>query len=138
MLCFFYRVGILIYFKEKNLYEIIIFDIQWFINVFKFIINFFVGICENDISCEKFKRIGVINDNKLIEIWNMEENKLYLFYKENILLYMEWLGLLIRCLFDKEFCYYILSMNRMKFEDIEIYKDVKRLLIFCFQFNESG
>lgn len=138
MLCFFHRVGILIYFKEKNLYETIILDIQWFINAFKSIINFPVSIRENDISREKFKRTGVINDNKLTEIWNMEENKLYLFHKENILLHMERLGLLTRYLLDKELCYYIPSMNRTKFEDTEIHKDVKRSSILCFQFNESG
>lgn len=39
MLLFFYRVGNLLYFDEGMLREIIIFDVQWFVDVFKCIIR---------------------------------------------------------------------------------------------------
>lgn len=54
MLLFFYRVGMLLYFEENNLKEIIIFDIQWFFDVFKFIIVYYVDIKKFDIECVYF------------------------------------------------------------------------------------
>lgn len=44
MFIFMYRVGILLYLKEDSLKEIIIFDIQWFVDVFKVIINYLVVV----------------------------------------------------------------------------------------------
>lgn len=95
MLCFLYRVGILLYFDEKDFNEIIIVDIQWFVNVFKFFINFLVDIEDNDFNCECFRDIGVIDDEKFLEIWKVKLEEGYIFYKDIILVYMERLGLLV-------------------------------------------
>lgn len=54
MLLFFYRVGMLLYFDEDNLKEIIIFDIQWFFNVFKCIIVYYVDQKDFDVDCVYF------------------------------------------------------------------------------------
>lgn len=43
MLFFLYRIGILLYFNENSLNEIIIFDILWFFEVFKLIIVYFMN-----------------------------------------------------------------------------------------------
>lgn len=44
MLKFLYNVGLLMYFDEEELRNIVIFDVQWFINVFKCIIIDFVDV----------------------------------------------------------------------------------------------
>lgn len=89
MLCYLYRVGIVLYFDEKGLNEIIIFDIQWFVNVFKFFIYFDVDLDDSDYSCDFIKKIGVIEDKKFIEIWKSKVKEEYILYKEKILFYME-------------------------------------------------
>lgn len=88
MLCFLYRVGIFLYFNEESLYEIIIFDIEWFVNVFNLIIDFCVDICELDDKWECFKVIGLLDDIDLILLW-INVNEEYIFYKKKIVLYME-------------------------------------------------
>lgn len=131
MLCFLYRVGIFLYFNEESLYEIIIFDIEWFVNVFKLIIDFYVDICDLDYKCECFKVIGLLDDINLILFWKYV-NEEYICYKKKIVLYMEWLGLLVKCEFEKKFCYYFLSMNIMRFEVEDFGNEYKKFLIFCF------
>lgn len=89
MFLFFYIVGMLLYFDKDNLKEIIIFDIQWFFNVFQCIIVFYVDQKDFDIDCEFFKNMGELDDKKLEEFWKGEKNEGYIKYKEKILLYME-------------------------------------------------
>lgn len=91
MLCFFHRVGTLIYFDEKDLNETIILDIQWFVNAFKSLINF--SVKDTDYS-RRFKNTGVIEDEELIKIWKSKANEGYILHKQMILAYMERLGLL--------------------------------------------
>lgn len=83
MLCFLYRVGILLYFDEKGLNEIVVFDIQWFVDVFKIIISFFVDINDIDFSFECFKSIGVLDDEDVYKIWKSRVVKDgYVLYKK--------------------------------------------------------
>lgn len=53
-----------------------------------------------------------------------------------ILVYMECLGLLVmkyeNMRDENKFWYYIFSMNKMKFKDIDIDKGGLKFLIFCF------
>lgn len=62
MLFFLYRVGNLLYFDECSLKEIIIFDIQWLVDVFKCIVIYKVKIVNIDIQCLYFQNIGEIED----------------------------------------------------------------------------
>lgn len=62
MLFFLYRVGNLLYFDECSLKEIIIFDIQWLVDVFKCIVIYKVKIVIIDIQCLYFQNIGEIED----------------------------------------------------------------------------
>lgn len=62
MLFFLYRVGNLLYFDEYSLKEIIIFDIQWLVDVFKCIVIYKVKIVNIDIQCLYFQNIGEIED----------------------------------------------------------------------------
>lgn len=89
MLVFFYRNGVLLYFNEDYLKDKIIFDIQWFLDVFKCIINYFLDIEGCDCECICFYYIGELVDEELNRIWKIYENKEYLDYKFIILVYME-------------------------------------------------
>lgn len=62
MLFFLYRVGNLLYFDECSLKEIIIFDIQWLVDVFKCIVIYKVKIVIFDIQWLYFQNIGEIED----------------------------------------------------------------------------
>lgn len=44
MLFFLYKVGKLLYFDEDKLKDIIIIDVQWFLDVFKCIIVYYVNM----------------------------------------------------------------------------------------------
>lgn len=73
MLFFLYRVGNFLYFDEDILREIIIFDVQWFVNVFKIIIEYYENIVCVDYNSLCFKIIGEIIDKELIVIWESNE-----------------------------------------------------------------
>lgn len=58
-------------------------------------INFIEDISGIDCGFDWIKSIGVIKDKKLIKIWKSKVKKEYMLYKMKILVYMEWLGLLV-------------------------------------------
>lgn len=140
MLCFFHRVGTLIYFDEKDLNETIILDIQWFVNAFKSLINFSVNIQDTDYS-RRFKNTGVIEDEELVKIWKDKAKERYILHKQMMLAYMERLGLLAMKHENMEDqnkpWYYIPSMNKRKFEDTDIDKGGSKSSILCFLFDEN-
>lgn len=100
MLIFFNRVGFLLYIDEDELRNIVIFDVYWFVGVFKCVIVDLIEI-EEIINKELiiFYEIGELNDYDLDNIWSKYDNKKekYFDYKDKILLYMEYMGLLIIC-----------------------------------------
>lgn len=144
MLCFFHRVGTLLYFDEKGLNETIILDIQWFVNAFKSLIKFHVNIKGTDYTHERIKRTGVIQDEELTEIWKSKANDRHIKYKQSILAYMERLGLLAMKYEntsdvndESKPWYYIPSLNKRKFENTDIGKGGSKSSILCFQFDET-
>lgn len=100
MLNFLNRVGLLLYIDEEEFRNIVIFDVYWFVGVFKCVI---VDLVEMEKIINKeliiFYEIGELQDYDLNIIWNKFKNKeeRYFEYKEKILLYMEYMGLLIIC-----------------------------------------
>lgn len=62
MLFFMYRVGNILYFDEDILKEIIIFDIQWFVEVIISILEYCGDIINVDIDSCCFKIIGELID----------------------------------------------------------------------------
>lgn len=129
MLIFFNRVGFLLYIDEDELRNIVIFDVYWFVGVFKCVIVDLIEI-EEIINKELiiFYEIGELNDYDLDIIWSKYDNKKekYFDYKDKILLYMEYMGLLIICNIENfgidqgniskivvyEVWYYFFSMNK--------------------------
>lgn len=136
MLCFLHRVGTLLYFDEKGLNETIIVDIQWFVNAFKSLIHFPVDIEDNDLNRERFRDTGVIDDEKLSEIWKVKSEEGYISHKDSILAYMERLGLLAMQHENKPW-YYVPSMNRRKFKNKHNDQGGTKSSILCFQFEET-
>lgn len=136
MLCFFHRVGTLLYFDEKGLNETIILDIQWFANAFKSLVNFPVNIKDTDYICERLRRTGLIYEEEVTEIWKGKAKEEYIMHKKEILAYMEQLGFLTM-MHEKRPWYYIPSMNKRKFENTEIYKGSTKSSMLCFMFDEK-
>lgn len=70
MLIFLYRVGLLLYFNdEEKLRNIVIFDVQWFVNVFKCVIIDFVEMEKvNNKKLIKFYKIGELDDEIFVVI----------------------------------------------------------------------
>lgn len=94
------RVGFLLYNDEEEFRNIVIFDVYWFVGVFKCVIVDLVEIYEiinKEIII--FYEMGELDDYDLNIIWNKFKNKKenYFDYKVKILLYMEYMGLLIIC-----------------------------------------
>lgn len=69
-------------------------------DVFKCIINYFLDIKDNDIKCKYFYSIGELDDEELDRIWKIcwDKGREYLKYKNVILVYMEYFGLLVVCI----------------------------------------
>lgn len=96
----------------------------------------------SDKKCEYFKLIGELEDNELMEIWvkflNGEE---YVNNKEDIVFYMEKLGLLVMCYLEwlnskVIFWYFVLSMRKGKFDEISVEMYIG-FIIFCFEFKKK-
>lgn len=142
MLNFLHRAGFLLYFEEDKLKESIILDFQWFVDAFKYIIMYPVGEDKpTDVKRKQFQFTGELSDEELNSIWETFPNKGkgYFVYKNEILCYMERLGLLAAC-FSKTSknpsWYYIPSMNKRKFDRSS--EDVSKSSILCFMFDEHG
>lgn len=137
MLLFFHKCGKLLYFDKGALKETIILDVQWFLDGFKCIIAYHVNIAHNDCKRLRFKNTGEMDDEELVAIWKTnKEGETYISHKEDILSYMEQLGLLARCYVNKQLLmYYIPSMNRRRFKNPE--KQFEKSSILCFQFDKN-
>ncbi|XP_061177530.1 probable serine/threonine-protein kinase pats1 [Saccostrea echinata] len=101
VLKFYHDIGVILYFNEGALSDTVIMDIQWFIDSFKNIItdpNHGRDISENSRDWLDFYNSGQILDRLLTNIWVLRYAEMDFWnryqYKENILRYMERLGLI--------------------------------------------
>ncbi|XP_062611095.1 cyclic GMP-binding protein C-like, partial [Saccostrea cucullata] len=95
MLRFFHDCGKILFFNEKGLNEIIILDVQWFVDAFKNILtdrNHQTNVLRN--QWEAFSETGMLEEEHLEKIWEelgLQEMKTY---QTQVLLYMQRLGLI--------------------------------------------
>lgn len=139
MLLFFHRVGNLLYFDESILREIIILDVQWFVDAFKCLIRKHENKATTDCETLRFQTTGEITDKDLTRIWEeSNEGQTFIAHKNDILLYMEKLGLLAICdtLKGQLLSYYVPSMNTRKFKNRE--NHITKSSVLCFHFKEHG
>ncbi|XP_062592542.1 uncharacterized protein LOC134253982, partial [Saccostrea cucullata] len=111
-LCFFHDIGLILHFKEENLSNTIIVDVQWFVDTFKFVIsdkNHVRDLAETDKEWQYFHRTGYLMDNFLSRVWG----SLYINSRERpiILQYMQRLGLLA----IGDLKHYVPCMNKKDF-----------------------
>lgn len=142
LLKFLNKAGTVLFFEEERLKDTVILDFQWFVDAFKCIINYNVDLAEpTDSKSEHFIWTGELEDEELNAIWKKcpNEGKDYFTNKDQIIAYMEHLGLLAKCHVKRPYCnktpwYLIPSMNKRKFEE-KIVKDwCFKSSILCFQF----
>ncbi|XP_062583832.1 uncharacterized protein LOC134245571 [Saccostrea cucullata] len=115
MLQFFHDVKEIIHFDQQILRNFIILDVQWFADAFKNVItdknHAKEDLFEFASEWDKFDETGELDEALLSAIWEMNNNG-YLEHKEDIMMYMEKLGLLAE-MSDK--IWYVPCMNKMRF-----------------------
>ncbi|XP_062600816.1 probable serine/threonine-protein kinase pats1 [Saccostrea cucullata] len=113
---FLHEMGQIVYFADEKMKDIIIVNVQWFVDAFKYIIT-----DEKHLARKGSKNLlittGRITENELKETWENSKNN-YIEHKDEILPYMDKLGLMTEIPDDsKGKTYYIPSMNRTKLTD---------------------
>ncbi|XP_061193662.1 uncharacterized protein LOC133201885 [Saccostrea echinata] len=112
MLQFFHDIREILYFVQEFLQELIILDVQWFADAFKNVItdknHAEEDLLEYTAEWDKFNETGELPDTLLSAIWEMNNNG-YIEHKNDIILYMEKLGLLAKMSDNK---WYVPCMNK--------------------------
>ncbi|XP_061195128.1 uncharacterized protein LOC133203347 [Saccostrea echinata] len=137
ILKFFHEIGIILNFKEKKLSNIVIIDIQWFVDAFKYIITDLNHVTDNVDNYEdwrNFSQNGYLTDKLLERIWSSKDLNVG-DSKREILKYMQRLGLIVKGN-DK---HYIPCMNKCTFEakheeTFKRYQSKTSVLVFKFPF----
>ncbi|XP_062583343.1 uncharacterized protein LOC134245096 [Saccostrea cucullata] len=134
MLQFFHDLKEILYFNQNLLGNVIIVDVQWFADAFKNVITD-KNHAEEDLfefasDWDKFDETGELNDTLLSAIWKMNNNG-YLEQKEDIMLYMEKLGLLAKMDNTK---WYVPCMNKKQFPKNR-FTSYPSSSILCYAFN---
>lgn len=143
LLKFLNKAGSILFFEEERLKDTIILDFQWFLDAFKSIINYHIELTRpSDETRVHFESTGELEDNELTKIWTKCPNgEEYVNNKEDIVPYMEKLGLLAICHSERPNSkvtpwYFVPSMRKGKFDE----KNVKMYTgstILCFQFKKK-
>ncbi|XP_061195056.1 probable serine/threonine-protein kinase pats1 [Saccostrea echinata] len=136
MLRYHHDAGKILHFNEEHLSKTVIIDVQWFVNAFKYIItdrNHVKGIVACRQDWEEFYKTGNLKDSLLSDIWNGEDERLLgtktssknaklaedprflLYHKEELLLYMQRLGLIS----SEDQTHYVPSMNKRDFGETQ-------------------
>ncbi|XP_062584621.1 uncharacterized protein LOC134246315, partial [Saccostrea cucullata] len=137
ILKFFHEIGIILNFREKKLSDIVIIDIQWFVDAFKYIITDLNHVEDNVDNYEdwrNFSQNGYLKDKLLERIWSSKDFNVGN-SKRDILKYMQRLGLIVKGN-DK---HYIPCMNKCSFEAkheeaFKRYQSKTPVLVFRFPF----
>ncbi|XP_062607995.1 uncharacterized protein LOC134269803 [Saccostrea cucullata] len=134
MLQFFHDIREIIHFNHQFLNGVIILDVQWFADAFRNVITD-KNHAEEDLfdfasEWDKFNETGELDEALLCAIWRMNNNG-YLEHKEDIMMYMEKLGLLAK-MSDKT--WYVPCMNRMQFP-VDCFSSYPASSILCYTFD---
>ncbi|XP_062590375.1 uncharacterized protein LOC134251988 [Saccostrea cucullata] len=134
MLQFFHDIREILHFDQEYLGGIIILDVQWFADAFKNVITDKNHAAEDLFKLasqwNKFNETGELSDTLLSAIWEMNNNG-YLEHKDDIMRYMEKLGLLAK-MDDKK--WYVPCMNKKPFP-VECFTSYPASSILCYVFD---
>ncbi|XP_061194047.1 uncharacterized protein LOC133202269 [Saccostrea echinata] len=134
MLQFFHDIREIIHFNQQFLNEVIILDVQWFADAFKNIItdknHATEDLFEFASEWDKFDKTGELDETLLSALWRMNNND-YIEHKEDIMMYMEKLGLLAK-MSDKK--WYVPCMNKMQFP-VNNFSSYPASSILCYTFD---
>lgn len=142
LLKFLNKAGTILFFEEERLKETIILDFQWFVDAFKCIIDYHVDEAEpTDSRRAHLELTGELEDEELDAIWN-NKGKDYFKNKDQIIAYMEQLGLLAKCHSKRSYCketpwYFVPSMTKRKFDNKIVEGCSEKSSILCFQFKKE-
>lgn len=154
ILKFLHEVGEILYFPESERRGFVVLDIQWFVDAFKYIITDLRHAnsdLEEDIkSHEDYKLFienGEMSYHLLIKIWGSFEGKEHLKFYDDLVNYIEELGMMtntvvlrkdihVRASFGVCKCWYVPSMNRriFNYDDFKSYSAASSILCFKFKF----
>ncbi|XP_061192300.1 uncharacterized protein LOC133200529 [Saccostrea echinata] len=152
MLRYFSEVGQIIYFSEMGLSHNIILDVEWFVGAFRNIITdptHARPACRRVKEWEIFMKNGIISDSTLVKIWRENKKESYVLQKDNIVPYMEKLGIVAKMKSQEveeeddeasgkrqESLYYIPSINKTDFttEGFDLYNNGNKTPILVFSF----
>ncbi|XP_056015275.1 uncharacterized protein LOC125656640 [Ostrea edulis] len=134
MLRFFHEIGQIIYFPDEKLRDVIIIDVQWFVDGFKNIIADENHLAREIKDCDEKIERGIIAVSTLENIWEKAEDESYKKHMHEIVPYMEKLGLMVEIKTSKEF--YLPSMNRIDTfpVDLKTINDGQKTSILIFHF----
>jgi hypothetical protein len=140
MLRFFQEIGHIIYFADMQLKSTVIINVQWFVDAFKHIITDRKHIPVNSKACDTRMGTGRISESTFHKIWNDSGDITYIQHQDDILPYMQKLGLITQKLRDSERdenMYYVPSMNRVDFSTsfADIINRGNKTSVFIFRFN---
>ncbi|XP_061192140.1 probable serine/threonine-protein kinase pats1 [Saccostrea echinata] len=154
MLRFYHDAGKVLYFNEQDLHDVVIIDVQWFVDAFKNIITDSLHTCGISKSNEDWKlyyETGHLKDTLLTEFWRIKDNELLqslenkqkrtedlekdprciMFHKMNVLTVMQRLGLVAL----GKTSHYVPCMNRkplpLKVKDM-VYNAPKKTPVVSF------
>ncbi|XP_061186381.1 uncharacterized protein LOC133194441 [Saccostrea echinata] len=140
---FYNDIGVILFFNERLLRDIVIVDVQWFVNAFKYVItdqNHFLWLRMHDNhDWMYFNQTGYLKDSLLNDIWKRRYSGHK--HKEDLLLYAEQLGLLAR---GESHCrgsrvHYVPSMNKRSFDSkgkhlFESVQNRTTVIVYQFEF----
>ncbi|XP_061195671.1 uncharacterized protein LOC133203890 [Saccostrea echinata] len=116
MLRFYHETGVILNFNEGHLADIIILDVQWFVDAFKLIFSDENHVKQMALYTAEWRDLnstGDLNDNYLQRIWN--GNNSYIQNKDRLLDYMQRLGLIAK----GSSSHYVPCMNKKNFDEHE-------------------
>lgn len=154
ILKFLHEVGEILFLPESGRKGFVVLDIQWLVDAFKYIITD-LRHANSDLeeyikSHEDFKLFienGELSYHLLIKIWGSFEGKDFLKFYDDLVNYMEGLGMMtntavlrkdihVQASFGMCKCWYVPSMNRriFNYDDFKSYSAASSILCFKFKF----